>query len=75
MDDLAQFIAFVLSVILLISFFVLVNRVGIIQKGIASLQQQAAEQTRYLAAISANISTSIRLQIEGDKNAEGKHPA
>jgi len=41
MEGFGDFIAFVLGVIVLIVFFILVNRVGTIQKGIANLQQQA----------------------------------
>ncbi|MGD0226964.1 MAG: hypothetical protein ABSF71_31955 [Terriglobia bacterium] len=62
MEGFGDFIAFVLGVIVLIVFFILVNRVGTIQKGIANLQQQAEEQTRYLTIISANIATAMRVR-------------
>jgi hypothetical protein len=69
MEDFAQFIAWILSVIVLILFFVLVNRVGLILNGIRELQREASEQTRYLSAISTNLAKAIR---ERDPTPEGQ---
>ena len=55
MEDFGQFVAWVLSIVVLVVFFILVDRVGSILKTIAIIQQQMEEQTRYLAAISTNI--------------------
>ena len=61
MDDVfVQLLAFALSVALLIGFFILVSRVGQILRVMGNLEQQAAEQTRYLAAISANVAIALR---------------
>jgi uncharacterized ion transporter superfamily protein YfcC len=60
MSDLAQFIAFVLSVALLIGFFMIVNRTGLILLVLRSLEQKINEQTRYLAAIAPNVSKMQR---------------
>jgi hypothetical protein len=60
MEGIGQLVAFVLGVALLVGFFVLVIRVGAIQRGIANLEHQATEQTRYLSAMSANLSVAVR---------------
>lgn len=60
-----EFFTFALAVFVLIGFAALVIRVGAIQRGITNLEQQAVEQTRYLAAISANLATAVRARESG----------
>jgi predicted Co/Zn/Cd cation transporter (cation efflux family) len=60
MEGFGEFVAWVLSLVVLIVFFILVDRVGEILKGIRELQREAAEQTRYLSVISTNLAKVIR---------------
>jgi uncharacterized membrane protein HdeD (DUF308 family) len=61
MDDFVmQSLASVLGIVLLIAFFMLVSRVGQILAAVRNLEQQAAEQTRYLGAISMNVAVAQR---------------
>lgn len=56
----AGLIGFVVSLFVLIEFFMLASRVSAIRKGMVALEQQATEQTRYLAAISTNVAKWVR---------------
>lgn len=74
MEDFAQFIAWVLGIVVLVVFFILVDRVGAILKTIAIIRQQMEEQTRYLAAISMNLAKAAReneSMRDGENNAKG----
>ena len=56
----AGLIGFTVSLIVLIRFFELASNVGAIRKGMITLEGHAAEQTRYLAAISTNVAKWVR---------------
>jgi uncharacterized ion transporter superfamily protein YfcC len=60
MEELLELVGFFVGLFVLLGFFNLVSRVGTIRKGVEALERQAAEQTRYLAAISANIARRVR---------------
>jgi hypothetical protein len=51
-------IGFIVSLCVLFGFFELISRVGAIRKAVKALEQEAAEQTRLLTVISANIAIS-----------------
>ena len=60
MDEVTQFFAFVLSVAVLIGFFMIISRVGAILAATRNLEHHMQEHTRYLSAISANIARQAR---------------
>lgn len=60
MDEILIVIGFIVSLLVLFGFFELISRVGAIRKGMVTLEQQAVEQTRYLAAISTNVAKWVR---------------
>jgi uncharacterized ion transporter superfamily protein YfcC len=66
MAELLGFVGFIISLFVLVGFFELVSRVGAIRKGIVALEGQAAEQTRYLAAISGNVAKWMRESSQGN---------
>lgn len=66
MEELLGLVGFIVSLFVLLGFFNLVSRVGAIRNGVEALGQQAAEQTRYLAAISANIARRVRESAQSD---------
>ena len=74
-NAVAWLIGFIVSLFVLLGFFELVSRVGAIRRGMVALEQQAAEQTRYLAAISSNVAISTynarRLQESSQSNVDG----
>lgn len=62
MDEFTQLIAFVLSVTVLVGFFVMVSRLGAVltstrnlETATRNLEAEAKQQTRYLCAISVNL--------------------
>jgi hypothetical protein len=62
MSDAELFVSFILSVIVLIAFFMLVNRVGSILIVLRALDRKVDEQIRYLSTVSVNIALIQRTQ-------------
>jgi hypothetical protein len=70
MDGTSYMLAFVLSVSLVIGFFMLVSRAGAIRAELENLRMQSVEQTRYLAAISMNIARERNEKLKGSPDSE-----
>jgi hypothetical protein len=72
MGEFLAVAGFIVGLFVVIDFFVLVSHASAIRRVMVALEQQAAEQTRYLAAISVNVAkqaqTSPRAVADGQKS-------
>jgi hypothetical protein len=60
MGEFLAVAGFIVGLFVVIDFFVLVSHASAIRRGMVALEQQAAEQTRYLAAISVNMAKQFQ---------------